>query len=58
MPFVMAAVTVVDMREGYLVVDTEFASLAGVPNPERSDEAKGAEGEPDAGRTETEGPAA
>ena len=56
-PFVMAAVPVVDLREGYLVVDTEFASLAGVPNAERSDEAEGAEEEPAAGRLETERPA-
>jgi 16S rRNA processing protein RimM len=37
-PFIMAAVPVVDLKEGYLVVDTEFASLAGVPDADRAAE--------------------
>jgi 16S rRNA processing protein RimM len=54
-PFVLAAVPVVDLRQGYLVVDTEFASLAGVPNAERAAESEAAHAAPTAQQPEAEG---
>jgi 16S rRNA processing protein RimM len=55
-PFVLAAVPSVDLRQGYLVVDTEFASLAGLPNGERAVEAETDGAELAAERPEAEEP--
>ena len=55
-PFVLAAVPVVDTGEGYLVVDTEFASFAGPTNAERVADAKTIDAESAAQQPQAEGP--